>query len=92
MMVTSLVSAAATVIFPAVLAAAVDERIGGGAPGDALFWFAATLTVVVLCEVLGQLATPTSTAATARWLRRHLLRHVLTLGVSTRDQIQPGTW
>jgi ATP-binding cassette subfamily B protein len=90
MLATSLVSAAATVIFPAVFAAAVDERISGGAPGGALFWFAATLTVVVSCELLGQLATPSSTSATTRWLRRHLLRHVLTLGVSTRDPLPPG--
>jgi ATP-binding cassette subfamily B protein len=89
-LLTTVVSAGATVAFPAVFAATIDAQFSGTGSGHPLIWLIAVLTVLVLCEVLGMLAATSSTATVTRWLRLRLLRHVLALGLPGRDRFAPG--
>jgi ATP-binding cassette, subfamily B, bacterial len=90
LLVTSLADTAAMLALPAVFAAAVDSQVDGAGSGHAMEWLIAVLLALVVCEVLGQLATPLSVASASRALRHRLLHHVLALGMRARERFTPG--
>ena len=86
----TLCSAAASLLAPAVLAAAVDAALHRGAPGTALARLAALLAAMALADVLAPLAATNYEASSTAWLRRRLLDRALALGVGGRRRLDAG--
>src|SRR6266540_3248554 len=80
LLVATLCGAAASLLAPAVLAAAVDAALHRGGPATALARLAALLAVMAA----GYEASSTA------WLRRRLLDRALALGVGGPRRLDPG--
>jgi ATP-binding cassette subfamily B protein len=86
----SLVLAAAQTVLPAVLGGAVDAALHGG---DFAFWLLGCgllIGVVLICDVLDDLAAGMTTARSTAWLRRTVLDHILALGTRTTRRFDAG--
>lgn len=86
----SLVLVAAQTVFPAVLGAAVDAALNGR---NLAFWLLGCgllVGVLLVCDVLDDLAAGMSTARSTAWLRRTVLGHILALGTRTTRRFDPG--
>jgi ATP-binding cassette, subfamily B, bacterial RamA/AmfB len=86
----SLVLVAAQTVLPAMLGAAVDAALTGN---DFAFWLCGCgllIGVLLICDVLDDLAAGMSTARSTAWLRRTVLDHVLALGTRTTRRFDAG--
>lgn len=90
LLVATLCGAAASLLAPAVLAAAVDAALHRGGPATALARLAALLAVMAAADVLAPLAAASYEASSTAWLRRRLLDRALALGVGGRRRLDPG--
>jgi len=90
LLVATLCGAAASLLAPAVLAAAVDAALHRGGPATALARLAALLAVMAAADVLAPLAAAGYEASSTAWLRRRLLDRALALGVGGRRRLDPG--
>jgi ATP-binding cassette, subfamily B, bacterial RamA/AmfB len=80
---TSLVLAAAETALPAVLGRAVDAALNGS---DFTLWLLGCgllIGVLLICDVVDDLAAGMTTARSTAWLRRTVLDHILALGTRT---------
>lgn len=85
----SLLLAAASTAFPAVLGATLDALLSG----DAGYWTAicaSLIAVLVVCDVLDDLAAGVSTARSTAWLRHALLRRLLAAGPAVTRRFSAG--
>lgn len=80
--VTALVLACADTALPALIGRAVDA-VFADASRSWLVWCGLVVTVVVVADVVGDLAAGHTTARSTAWLRHSLLRRVLDLGPKT---------
>jgi ATP-binding cassette subfamily B protein len=90
LLTASLVLAAAETALPAVLGRAVDAALNGG---DFAFWLLGCgllIGVLLICDVLDDLAAGMTTARSSAWLRRTLLDHILALGTRTTRRFDAG--
>src|SRR6266540_3349709 len=90
LLVATLCGAAASLLAPAVLAAAVDAPLHRGGPATALARLAALLAVMAAADVLAPLAAAGYEASSTAWLRRRLLDRALALGVGGPRRLDPG--
>src|SRR6266508_3925448 len=90
LLVATLCGAAASLLAPAVLAAAVDAALHRGGPATALARLAALLAVMAAADVLAPLAAAGYEASSTAWLRRRLLDRALALGVGGPRRLDPG--
>src|SRR6266536_3594616 len=81
LLVATLCGAAASLLAPAVLAAAVDAALHRGGPATALARLAALLAVMAAADVLAPLAAAGYEASSTAWLRRRLLDRALALAL-----------
>jgi ATP-binding cassette subfamily B protein len=86
----SLVLAVAHTALPAVLGGALDAALGGGDFGWWLLGCGLLVGVLVVCDVLDDLAAGMSTATATGWLRRTVLDHVLALGSRVTRRFDAG--
>jgi ATP-binding cassette, subfamily B, bacterial len=87
---TSLVLAAAETALPAVLGGAVDAALNGS---NFAFWLLGCgllIGVLLICDVLDDLAAGMTTAWSTAWLRRTVLDHILALGTRTTRRFDAG--
>ena len=89
LLITSLVIAGAETAFPAVLGRAVDAIVGQ-ASRSWLTWCGAVVAVIVVADVLDDLAAGAAIARSTAWLRRTALRSFLDAGVSHAERLAPG--
>lgn len=90
LLTASLVLAAAETALPAVLGGAVDAVLNGG---DVAFWLLVCgllIGVLLICDVLDDLAAGMATARSTAWLRRTVLDHILALGTRTTRRFDAG--
>src|SRR5206468_10645689 len=90
LLTTSLVLVAAQTVLPAVLGGAVDAALHGG---DFAFWLLGCgllVGVLLVCDVLDDLAAGMSTARATAWLRRTVLDHILALGTRITRRFDAG--
>ncbi len=90
LLTASLVLAAAETALPAVLGGAVDAALNGG---DFAFWVLGCgllIGVLLICDVLDDLAAGMTTARSSAWLRRTVLDHILALGTRTTRRFDVG--
>jgi ATP-binding cassette subfamily B protein len=90
LLIASLVLAAAETALPAVLGGAVDAVLSGG---DFAWWLLGCgllIGVLLICDVLDDLAAGMTTARSTAWLRRTVLDHILALGTRTTRQFDAG--
>jgi len=90
LLTTSLVLVAAQVALPAVLGRAVDAALHGGDFAFWLFGCGLLIGVVLICDVLDDLAAGMSTARATAWLRRTVLDHILAVGIRTTRRFDAG--
>jgi ATP-binding cassette subfamily B protein len=90
LMLATIVSTGALLLFPLVLAEAVDTVLEGQGPGQALARLGAVLATAVIAEALTHVADSYCTGAATAWLRHGLLQHVLALGVSRQRRFAAG--
>jgi ATP-binding cassette subfamily B protein len=86
----SLMLAAAQTVLPAVLGGAVDAALHGG---DFAFWLLGAglvIGVLLICDVVDDLAAGMTTARSTAWLRRTVLDHILALGIRTTRRFDAG--
>ena len=87
---TSLALAAAETVLPAVLGRAVDAALNGS---DVAFWLLGCgllIGVLLICDVLDDLAAGMTTTRSTAWLRRTVLDHILALGTRTARRFDAG--
>ncbi|HKR48976.1 MAG TPA: ABC transporter transmembrane domain-containing protein, partial [Pseudonocardiaceae bacterium] len=90
LLTTSLMLAAADMVLPAVLGGAVDAVLRGH---DLAVWFLGCgllIGVLLICDVVGDLAAGMTTARSTAWLRRTVVDHILGLGTRTTRRFDPG--
>jgi hypothetical protein len=90
LLATSLMLAAAQTVLPAVLGDAVDAALNGD---DFTVWLVACgllIGVLLVCDVLDDLAAGMTTARSTAWLRRTVLDHILALGTRTTRRFDAG--
>jgi len=87
--VASLLLAAASTAFPAVLGATLDAVLVGD-PGSWLLWCGLLIAVIVACDVLDDLAAGLSSARATARLRHTLLRHLLATGPAATRTFTAG--
>lgn len=90
LLAATLCSAAASLLAPAVLAAAVDAALHHGGPGTAAARLGILLAVAAGADVLAPLAATNYEASSTAWLRRRLLDRALALGTGGRPRFDPG--
>jgi ATP-binding cassette, subfamily B, bacterial len=86
----SLALAAAQTALPAVLGGAVDAVLDGR---DFAFWLLGCgllVGVLLICDVLDDLASGMTTARSTAWLRRTVLDHILAVGTRTTRRFDVG--
>jgi ATP-binding cassette subfamily B protein len=89
-LIASLVLVAAQIALPAVLGQAVDAVLRGG---DFVWWLLGCgllICVLLICDVLDDLAAGMTTAQSTAWLRRTVLDHILALGTRTTRRFDAG--
>lgn len=86
----SLVLAAAQTALPAVLGGAVDAALNGGGFAFWLLGCGLLIGVLLICDVLDDLAAGMTTARSSAWLRRTVLDHILALGTRTTRRFNAG--
>ncbi|MGH3428137.1 MAG: ABC transporter ATP-binding protein [Mycobacteriales bacterium] len=79
LLVASLILAGAETVFPAMLGSAVDAVLSGHDSAPWLVGCGLLVGLLIVCDVLDDLASGTSTARATAWLRRSVLDHVLAL-------------
>ncbi|WBB58434.1 ABC transporter ATP-binding protein [Streptomyces sp. WMMC500] len=89
LLLAELVGAGGALLLPALLAAAVDERLTGSGTG-ATYALAGLAALLALSEAAVVLLTPWCTATATLHLRRGMLSHLLSLGVNDRDAHSHG--
>ncbi|MEV7801701.1 ABC transporter ATP-binding protein [Microbispora sp. NPDC088329] len=89
LLATNLASAVGALLFPALLAAAIDERLGG-AGHDALLRLAALIAALVAAEIAEQMIAPWCVSTLTLGLRRDLLSRALRLKPRDRTAFSPG--
>jgi ATP-binding cassette subfamily B protein len=90
LLAASLVLAAAQTALPAVLGGAVDAVLDGR---DFAFWLLGCgllVGVLLVCDVLDDLAAGMTTARSTAWLRRTVLDHILASGTRTTRRFDVG--
>jgi ATP-binding cassette subfamily B protein len=90
LLTASLALVAAQTALPAVLGGAVDAALNGN---DFAFWLLGCgllIGVLLICDVLDDLAAGMSTAQSTAWLRRTVLDHILALGTRTTRRFDAG--
>ncbi|MGH4008144.1 MAG: ABC transporter ATP-binding protein [Pseudonocardiaceae bacterium] len=90
LLIASLVLAAAATALPAVLGGAVDAVLSGGDVGWWLLGCGLLIGVLLICDVLDDLAAGMTTARSTAWLRRTVLDHILALGTRTTRRFDVG--
>jgi ATP-binding cassette, subfamily B, bacterial RamA/AmfB len=89
-LIASLVLAAAQTALPAVLGQTVDAVLRGGGFVWWLFGCGLLIGVLLICDVLDDLAGEMAIARSTAWLRRTVLDHILALGTRTMRRFDPG--
>jgi ATP-binding cassette subfamily B protein len=87
---TSLVLAAAETALPAVLGRAVDAALNGSGFTLWLLGCGMLIGVLLICDILDDLAAGMTTARSTAWLRRTVLDHILALGTRTTRRFDAG--
>jgi ATP-binding cassette subfamily B protein len=90
LLTTSLALAGAEAALPAVLGRAVDAALTGS---DFAFWLLGCgllIGVLLICDVVDDLAGGMTTARSTAWLRRTVLDHILALGTRTTRRFDAG--
>ncbi|MPZ29370.1 MAG: ABC transporter ATP-binding protein, partial [Micromonosporaceae bacterium] len=90
LVVTSLLTAAAQLLLPAVLGRVLDAVLASVAATGWLVVFGSLVAVLMACDALDDVAAGASGARATSWLRRTLLRHVLALGPHAARRFTPG--
>jgi ATP-binding cassette subfamily B protein len=83
-------AAEAALLLPAVLGRTIDVVLAGGASA---FWLASSAVLVVFlvaCDAADDIATGAATAGSTAWLRRAVVRSILTGGVRRGQRVAPG--
>ena len=80
----------AVLLLPAWLGRAVDALVSGAGGTGPLISCAVLVVVIVVGEVLADVATGGSTATSTAWLRTRLVRHLLALGPRATDRFERG--
>lgn len=86
---TSLATAAAATALPAVVGRAFDAVIGD-APQVWVTRCALLVALLVVCDVVDDLAIGFTTARSTRWLRHSVLGHLLAVGPRAAQRFPPG--
>lgn len=86
----SLMLAGARTVLPAVLGGAVDAALHGGDFAVWVFGCGLLIVVLLICDVLDDLAAGMTTARSTAWLRRTVLDHILSLGTRTTRRFDAG--
>ncbi|MEU4836197.1 ABC transporter ATP-binding protein [Streptosporangium sp. NPDC023615] len=89
LLAVSLARATGALVFPALLAAAIDERLGGQGH-TALSLLAALVVALLLAEVANLLVAPWCVSTLVLGIRRDLLTHALHRGVRDRTTFASG--
>lgn len=89
-MLAMVIGTAAQLLFPAVLARAVDAALQGAAYSAALVSLGAVLVASMLANLLASLAGAWYSALTSAWLRQRLLAHTLALGLAGQRRFAAG--
>ena len=87
---TSLLLTAAQTVLPAVLGGAVDATLRGNHVAVWLLGCGLLIGVLLVCDVVDELAAGMSTARSSAWLRRTVLDHILVLGTRTTRRFDAG--
>jgi ATP-binding cassette, subfamily B, bacterial len=87
---TSLLLTAAQTVLPAVLGGAVDATLRGNHVTVWLLGCGLLIGVLLICDVIDELAAGMSTARSSAWLRRTVLDHILALGARTTRRFDAG--
>lgn len=86
---TALVLAGAETLFPAVLGRAVDAAVGHGASRSWVVWCGVLVALLVVVDLVDDLASGAATARSTAWLRHTLTSHVLRLPLGV-GRLAPG--
>ncbi len=90
LLVASLLLAVAQTALPAVLGRVVDAALSGTDFGRWLLICGLLLGVLLVCDILDDLASGMSTARSTGWLRRTVLDQILALGTRATRRFDPG--
>ncbi|MFL5908137.1 MAG: ABC transporter ATP-binding protein [Solirubrobacterales bacterium] len=90
LVLAALLLAGAAIALPALIGAAVNAIVDGGALGHWLIWVGLLVAVLVVCDALDDLGAGAVTARSTAWLRRVTLEHVLALGTRVTERFSPG--
>lgn len=82
--------ACAETALPALMGRTIDAVVRGRSAAAPLRWCALALIVLVVCDMLEDLAAGYATARSTSWLRRMLLRHLLAVGPGAATRFTPG--
>jgi ATP-binding cassette subfamily B protein len=86
---TALALAATETVLPAVLGRGLDAVVGR-APKSWLTWCGLVIALLVVFDVLDDLAAGAATAESTAWLRHTTLHHILDLGTRAQRRFTPG--
>jgi ATP-binding cassette subfamily B protein len=87
---TAFAIAAAELALPAVLGRAIDAAVGHRAPRSWLTWLGLLVAALVLLDAFDDLAAGATIARSTAWLRRTLVRHVLSVEPRAVARFGPG--
>lgn len=87
--VAALIAAVAQTALPAVLGRAFDSVVGD-ASRTWVAWCGAVIAVMVVCDLVDDLAAGAVTARSTAWVRHRLNRHVLAVGPQGGARFPPG--
>ncbi len=90
LLTASLTLAAAETALPAVLGSAVDAALNGSGFTSWVLGCGLLIGVLVICDVLDDMAAGMTTARSTAWLRRTVLDHILALGTRTTRRFDAG--
>ncbi|MDQ4112926.1 MAG: ABC transporter ATP-binding protein/permease, partial [Actinomycetota bacterium] len=86
----ALLGSLTTLALPTVLGRAVDAVVAGGATGDWLTAACILIAVGVLCDLVDAYADAACVAGSTAWLRRRLVRRILTAGPDGTRHLDTG--